>query len=321
MSASVSRTLFKQQLAKAGLLIRCAVVAAALIVIFNFVDFSGIPATVKSANKNMLALTLALWLPNLSLQAVKWFFILKSVFPQARFREAVRSFFGALSLGFITPGRAGELGKAVFLPNYHWQVVSALAVIDTLTLLTAKIIWGFVAVYFYPHEVIIPTAPTQAKTTAFVAILAGALFLLGLLLRFAPGLRKKFTTAAAKIRESLAAANQTRIAIAFLLSLLFVALFSTQFALVVHALHPLEVVPATSAAVLTNITKSLLPISFGDLGVREGAAIFIFGKLGVPAAVAVTSALFIFTLNVAIPALIGLPILWQVKQKKRASAQ
>jgi len=48
-----------------------------------------------------------------------------------------------------------------------------------------------------------------------------------------------------------------------------------------------------------------LPITFGSLGVREGVAIFLMGKLGVTPAAAVLMAFTLFVFNTFFPAVLG----------------
>ncbi len=52
--------------------------------------------------------------------------------------------------------------------------------------------------------------------------------------------------------------------------------------------------------------KALLPISFGDLGVREATSIYFLSKYGIADVVAFNSSLLLFTINMIIPALVGL---------------
>jgi uncharacterized membrane protein YbhN (UPF0104 family) len=48
-----------------------------------------------------------------------------------------------------------------------------------------------------------------------------------------------------------------------------------------------------------------IPLSFAGMGFRENAAQHVLGGFGVPAEAAVGAAIFIFCINVLIPALIG----------------
>jgi uncharacterized membrane protein YbhN (UPF0104 family) len=55
----------------------------------------------------------------------------------------------------------------------------------------------------------------------------------------------------------------------------------------------------------TLFTKVLLPISFGDLGIREGAALYYYSLFDVSHATAFNAALLIFLINFVLPATIG----------------
>ena len=51
--------------------------------------------------------------------------------------------------------------------------------------------------------------------------------------------------------------------------------------------------------------KTLLPISFLDLGVREAAAVLVFSALNVAEEPALVASILVFALNVLLPALAG----------------
>jgi hypothetical protein len=55
--------------------------------------------------------------------------------------------------------------------------------------------------------------------------------------------------------------------------------------------------------------KTLLPISFLDLGVREAAAVGVLSLVGVTPAVALQASLILFALNVLVPGALGLLVL------------
>ena len=64
--------------------------------------------------------------------------------------------------------------------------------------------------------------------------------------------------------------------------------------------------PAFLAISATMLVKSLLPISIGDLGIRESAAIFFLGKIGVHESTAFNASILLFLINLLIPSLVGL---------------
>jgi uncharacterized membrane protein YbhN (UPF0104 family) len=55
----------------------------------------------------------------------------------------------------------------------------------------------------------------------------------------------------------------------------------------------------------TLLTKIALPISVGDLGIREGAAVFYYSLLGIKKTAAFNASVLIFFINFMIPALVG----------------
>jgi len=71
---------------------------------------------------------------------------------------------------------------------------------------------------------------------------------------------------------------------------------------------------ASKAAASMFLAKTILPISFSDLGIREGAAVYFFGKIDVSAAAALNASLLLFLFNIAVPAIAGLPILLKTKR-------
>ncbi len=61
----------------------------------------------------------------------------------------------------------------------------------------------------------------------------------------------------------------------------------------------------------------LIPISVSGLGVREGFAVYFLGRLGIGAPVAVGVSLLVFSLNVLLPAFIGLIFIFRRRKVLR----
>ena len=65
---------------------------------------------------------------------------------------------------------------------------------------------------------------------------------------------------------------------------------------------------------LVMFTKTVIPqITFGELGIREGAAVYFLKHFGESAVAGLNAALFLFLINILFPALIGLIFLLQRK--------
>ncbi|MGB3544664.1 MAG: hypothetical protein WBA11_17220, partial [Rubrivirga sp.] len=106
------------------------------------------------------------------------------------------------------------------------------------------------------------------------------------------------------------------------LSSLRYVVFSGQFVMLAHAVAPEAAWSGLWLSVaLIFFAKSAVPqVTLGDLGVREGAAVFFMGAYGVPAAAALDASLALFALNLLLPALVGAPFLLQLQLRRRASS-
>ena len=69
------------------------------------------------------------------------------------------------------------------------------------------------------------------------------------------------------------------------------------------------IIPTFCGIVTTMVTKTLLPISIGDLGIREGAAIYFLGKVNVLKVHAFNASMVLFLFNVLFPSLVGMFLL------------
>ncbi|NNE70293.1 MAG: hypothetical protein HKN29_08000 [Rhodothermales bacterium] len=99
------------------------------------------------------------------------------------------------------------------------------------------------------------------------------------------------------------------------------ALLALQFGLLAAAMAP-DLAPQlllSAAALITLSFKLLLPLlSFAELGIREGAAVLVFGALGISAEAALNASLLLYFLNVLLPSAVG-SLVW-LRQPRRLSA-
>jgi uncharacterized membrane protein YbhN (UPF0104 family) len=93
-----------------------------------------------------------------------------------------------------------------------------------------------------------------------------------------------------------------------LISLLFYSCFLIQYALLVAAFsNHYDFIHYLWAANLIMFTKTIIPpISFGELGIREGASVYFLTQIGESASVGFNASILLFIINLLIPALIGI---------------
>jgi hypothetical protein len=94
--------------------------------------------------------------------------------------------------------------------------------------------------------------------------------------------------------------------IQLLLSCLLYCVYIVQFCLLAFAFEAIPWTTALTATMSTIFVKTILPLSIGDLGIREGASVYFFMKFNVQKATAFNSSLLLFAVNVLIPTLIGM---------------
>jgi uncharacterized membrane protein YbhN (UPF0104 family) len=64
-------------------------------------------------------------------------------------------------------------------------------------------------------------------------------------------------------------------------------------------------------------TKVLLPVSFADLGIREGVAIFYYSLFDIPKAAVFNASITIFIINFLLPASLGSYFVFKLKNSKK----
>ena len=268
---------------------------------------------------------LALVPVNIGLEAYRWGRLVRRLAPEVRHRDALRAVVGSYPLGLLTPGRVGDyVGRAVYLRAVPPGASAALTFGERMATLAACLVGGLVALGPYLGETA-GASPLWPAVVGVGALGTGAL-LVGVLF---PDVARAALSAVlpfAPVRRALAAFGRIPHGeAAALLALSFVryAVFSAQFVLLVRALAPEAAVGGVALGVaLVFFAKSAVPqVTLGDLGVREGAAVFFLGAYGVAPAAALDASLALFALNLALPALAGVPLLMRLRVAERAAGR
>jgi len=260
------------------------------------------------------ALAFVLVPANIFLQFRKWQLLLRCAQPHCPAGVALYSLFAGFPLGLLTPGRWGELARALYVPSLPKEQVFMLSALDKIHTLLVNALLGSCALLYFIEKKLLPDKwQTLAVLTLAVflflnvTLLVPGFFRRGLDLPRRLGFKKFALDASA-----LQIATQKLFAL-YLLSFLFVATYCVQMAVLVRGLAAIDLLPALAGAAAIFFLKSALPITVGELGIREGLAIFFLGRLHVPAAAAIHASLVLFVCNLVLPALAGL--LWTWKRK------
>lgn len=259
---------------------------------------------------------------NMFLQAYKWKLVINNSLGELPFTRVLRSYFGGISSGLSTPARIGEfIGRAIPLDEFNFFDVTIVSFVDKLINLLVITFFGSIAsVLFYrtlssPHFYI--DIPLLAIIIVMFALLTYLVFSNGLIVTL---VRRKFRENQ-KVLEKISVIdkflsqswrNKSTI---FLVNIFYFFVILIQFALLVNAFADVEnyFLLMMIASLILLATTVVLPFSFGDLGVREGAASYLVGLVAISPAVGFNSAFVLFIINVILPAILGLVFL--IKKK------
>ena len=234
---------------------------------------SAVIAALSKIDRQSIGVGVALAAGGLGVQWVKWYWLLRTRLPAVRWSEALYSLLGGAVLGLLTPGRLGEVGRGVFFAEQRTEI-SLLAGVDKFSSsLTTILLGGAAAWWLWPG-------------------LRGWLAVGALILGFALWMGWRYG------RDRYGFPLKARGWLVTIgLSLAFN--FSFMAAGGVGGIAIFIAVPAVFAL------KTLMPIAFMDLGVREAAAVLVFSALDAAEQPAFIASMLVFGLNVLLPALAG----------------
>ncbi len=297
--------------------LKLGLAAATVAYVGHFVAWDAIVEAGLAADAGWIAAALALLPANVGLEAYRWHRLVRRLAPEVRFGVTLGAVLSGYPLGLVTPGRLGDYaGRAFYLRHAGKWDLAALTFAERMATLACSLAAGLAALV--PFLVTRTEVPVFAWATVCGAGFVGTAFFLYLLLhprvakqllafvfpeRFAPRLRVLDAFGPDDARGLLG------------LSALRYGLFSAQFVCLVFAFAPGAAwLPTVGGVVLVFFAKSAIPsFTLADLGIREGAAVYFLGALGVGTAAAFNAALGLFCVNLLLPSLVGVPFVLRLR--------
>ncbi len=272
----------------------------------------------RSANFFMIFLAFILMPLNFALQIFKWHFIVSWVRRDVTFSEAARTLLISLAIGLSTPGRVGEYARGFFVKGTDWATGLGLVAIDKLySLFIITALGGGTSLFLLPHLQRFDFISSEVRLGI------GVLFAFLLILLIFP---QTFRTLLVRLGQhfpethpfhrlihGVELLSNRHGQVVFGLSLLVFLIFTCQFFILLNAFEKVDFHTAILVIPSIFFVKSMLPISIGDLGIREGASVFLFGQFGVSSAAAFNAPILLFVVNLLLPGLVGLYFLLREK--------
>lgn len=298
--------------------VKILIAAGMLFYLASSIEYGKIVSAIENANLLLIALAFLLSFINIYLQYSKWRLTCGQVLEEKKKSKILTSLFYGFSTGTITPLRVGEyFGRAIVFKNKSLIQVTIATLIDKFFPLMIVAFVGSVTsilfFFFYYNTSIYLTL------SLFIVLFTLFYFFAMLLLsrRFWDSIFfsrikkiKHFKSVIEKLQvlKSLDRRYFYRMSI---ISLLFYFCFLLQLAILVSAFsHNYSFINYIWAGNLIMFAKTIIPpISLGELGIREGASIYFLTQFGETASAAFNASIFLFIINLLIPALVGLVLL------------
>ena len=265
------------------------------------VDLRGIGSAFGSLDVATFLMAVILLPLNVLMQIYRWSFILKTAGIRASVKDITKSILVGLTLGLITPGRIGEVGRALYIPSSSTIHIGGLILLEKVFSLFTVLITSAISILLWGNEavgvlIIIVTLFVALHLNLVRALLSRLSFLL------------PYGHRVAELWTGWACFNRRQIVSLLAISMGFFLIVYLQFFILISAFQHIAVSTGLISIPLIIAVNSI-PITIAGLGLREGAAVFFLSRFGVPEASALNSALLLFALDLLIPGLLGLALI------------
>lgn len=284
------------------------------------IRISDIINAINEAKFSLILITLALSFVNLYLQFYKWKITTSTLLNENSNRKIFYSLFLGFSAAVFTPARIGEyFGRAIAFKDKSLLQVTLATLIDKLFPLLIVAFFGSIASILFIHFYY----DVSFYLTVSLFIVLFVLFYFIVLLIFNKNFwdnllfnRIQRTKILSKYFDKISKLknldHKYSIKMIFI-SLLFYSCYLIQYVILVSAFsHHYEFIDYIWAGNLLMFSKTIIPpVSFGELGIREGASVFFIQQFGENASVGFNASIFLFIINVLLPALVGLSLIFR----------
>lgn len=283
-----------------------------LIFIFNFYDLNiNRFAMLLNANIVYIFAGVIFFLANFGIQFLKFRLLLSTLQKNIPGKDIFMAMCVGYSLGFITPGNLGELGKGLYFKNISKTKSSSIVVMDKLINMAATISVGIVAVYILILAGIGKDSSFHNLIFIIGLISIGILTFLILKPSYVIMMLKKLNIARLEdyISKTEAALNQIRLnikVITFSLGIIWIFVITLQYFFFISAFEVFPIKYSFLFIPAMLMIKILMPVTFGDLGIREGILIYFFKHISVSPEAVILGSLLVFLFNMVSPAVLGL---------------
>lgn len=289
-----------------------------VIFLINYVEPENIISTFKKADKTFIIIALLLVPLNIFLQFSKWKILCKNYFCIKESKSVWLSLFYGISGGIFTPMKSGEyIARALPLKDVKLvDVILATAVDKVFSLIFILLIGGILSLIFFSNIFKISLVLNVVLIVLYIILLAIPIFIFLDTSNRSISLRSRLRQflLLKKIIDKfsfLRKIDKSTFLKLLLIAFLFHLTFTVQMTILLSAFswesNFIQFLYVANLVIFTQIV--IPPIAFGEIGVREGAAVYFIKYFGYTSAVGFNAAISLFTINLLFPSLIGFALL------------
>ena len=227
-------------------------------------------------------------------------------------RQILHSFFGGRTMGFLSPGHAGELFKGLFFSKGQRLEVTSFSLINSGYSLLIRLLLGICACIYFIYKVSSLSIFLKYTTICLVLILILGIFLY----KYGKRLFYKYNNKSVLVKQlsellSLTLNHFKNNSSLFVINNLTISIAANLFAVTVFMLLlrgfniKVDYIDGLMAYEASYLVMSLFPFTPAGIGMREGARVFFFTLIGSSAAPVLCASFLMTIFNIIIPAIIG----------------
>ena len=264
--------------------------------LYHRIDLHRITNLRQVADWGVLLIAASLTLPFMFFKTLKWHDMLKTNQPQTAYTLALRSFLIGMGASLFTPARVGELARVACFPKQRLEVFT-LVIVDKFIDMSALLgVFLFSLVLLSPRLglvglfgvgclwLLVYTGVSLTKSTKWIS-------------------QKSWLVERFRLLRQL---PRRLIVLNICFTCACLGLMSLQFYLLLSSLQSVGWQVGLTLPII--LVVSSLPISIMGLGLREGTAVLLLSRYGVPMESAVAAAFSLFVINSLLPGFVGLAL-------------
>ena len=272
-------------------------------------------SVLTTENYILLLIALLLMPVNWGIEAFKWKFVIRK-FENIPFIKALKHVFAGITIGLTTPNRIGEIPARVYLLDNKTHLTGLIGVtfLASFSQVIITFLGGFVAIFFLKENVLFKNYFTLWMIVgSFITILLFLVYFYSkpilTVIQKTPFLNKK------KWLEKFSFLSAQEKSTVLFFSLMRYFVFVIQFYLVLTAFHiSINNVAAFSLIPLFFVISSFIPtFVISEIAVRGSVALVIFSSVSTDSLLIISAAVSLWIINVALPSIIGISGLKQLK--------